>query len=107
MHNQTSAAIIDTLACWPGVTIHDEDPGIVEFHLGYRELGHLHGNTVLHIPLTPPLRNQLVASGEAKPHPMFPGSNWVEVSLTSDEDADEMIRLLRLNYDRFEQRMTA
>jgi hypothetical protein len=99
--------VIAMVASWPGVIVDDSTPGIVAFHLGFREMGHLHGRNVGHVPVPPGIRNEIIAAGSATPHPMFPNANWVEIVVKSPADAEQLLRLLRLNYDRFEQRLTA
>jgi hypothetical protein len=91
--------IADEVTSWPGVTAHDHRFGGVEFRLGMRQLGHLHGDRTADIPLKRALRDELVASGRARIHRWRPDSGWVTVDLRSDDGRDEALRLLRVGYD--------
>jgi hypothetical protein len=75
--------------------------GSVRFTVGRRELGHLHGDAIADLPLRPEIARELVAAGQAREHRWTPaGSGWVTVELTSDEDADRVIQLMRSSYER-------
>jgi hypothetical protein len=91
--------IADEVTSWPGVTAHDHRFGGVEFRLGMRQLGHLHGDRTADIPLRRALRDELVASGRARIHRWRPDSGWVTVDLDSNEGRAEAIRLLRVGYE--------
>jgi hypothetical protein len=91
--------IADEVTSWPGVTAHDHRFGGVEFRLGMRQLGHLHGDRTADIPLRRALRDELVASGRARIHRWRPDSGWVTVDLRSDDGREEALRLLRVGYD--------
>jgi hypothetical protein len=88
------------LAGWPGVTAIPHRYGGVEFRVGRRELGHLHGNRLADLPFPVKIRKQLVASGRASLHHVHPQSGWVSVSMHGDVDVENVIALFRLNYDR-------
>ena len=71
----------------------------MEFRLGKRELGHLHGNRLLDIPFPLKVREELVGSGRVRPHHILPRSGWVSFYLETEEDIDRALELLRLSYD--------
>jgi hypothetical protein len=85
---------------WEGVTVHPHRFGGVEFRLGKRELGHLHGDRLADLPFKRTVRNMLVETGRAKAHHVLPDSGWVSKPIETDEDADEVIELFRLSYER-------
>ena len=85
---------------WPGVTAAPHRFGGVEFRVGRRELGHLHGSRLADLPFPVAIRAELVAAGRATPHHVLPESGWVSYFMKSPEDADGAIELFRLNYDR-------
>jgi hypothetical protein len=85
------------VASWDGVAVRPHRFGGVEFRLGRRELGHLHGDRIADLPFTRRLRDELIAAGRARRHHVLPDSGWVTCSL---EDADEAIALFRLSYER-------
>ena len=73
--------------------------GGTEFRIGHREVGHVHGDSLVDIPFPLPLRNELVKSGEAEPHHVLPKSGWVSVFLRNAADVERAIRLLRKSYE--------
>jgi hypothetical protein len=85
---------------WPGVTTAPHRFGGVEFRLGRRELGHLHGDRLADLPFPRRVRDALVAEGRARPHHVLPDTGWVSVPISSDADAEGVIELFRLGYDR-------
>jgi hypothetical protein len=85
---------------WPGVTAEPHRFGGVEFRLGRRELGHLHGDRLADLPFPRAVREQLVSVGQAEPHHILPDSGWVTRRIRSEADVAEVIDLFRLNYDR-------
>ena len=84
---------------WNNVTVHPHRFGGIEFRLGKRELGHLHGNRILDVPFPMKVRNQLVADGKAEPHHILPESGWITFRLHSEDDTQRAIDLLQLSYE--------
>ena len=95
-----SREITDRVMSWPGVTTHDHRFGGLEFRLGKRQLGHLHGDRTADIPLGRALRDELVAAGRARVHRWRPDSGWVTLEIDSDQGKTETLRLLRHGYER-------
>ncbi len=92
-------AVIREVSSWEGVKVSDHRFGGVEFRLGRRELGHLHA-TFADLPFPRRLRDELIASGRARPHHVLPDSGWVTVPMRTAEEAANVIALFRQNYDR-------
>jgi Family of unknown function (DUF5519) len=92
-------AVRAAVASWQGVTTHDHRFGGIEFRLGRRELGHLHG-TIADLPFPRRVRNELVAGGRARPHHVLPESGWVTVPMRTASEVANVIELFRRNYDR-------
>jgi hypothetical protein len=88
------------VASWPGVTVERHGGGMVFFHVGRREIGHLHGNRMADLPFPVRIREQLVAAGKADLHYLHPRSGWLTYYLRSDADAEPVLELFRLNYHR-------
>ncbi len=84
---------------WDDVKIHPHRFGGIEFRLGKRELGHLHGDVLLDIPFPLSVRKEIVAAGLAQEHHILPQSGWVSLYLRSDADVERGIELLRRSYD--------
>jgi hypothetical protein len=94
------ARIQREVGSWEGVTAQPHRFGGVEFRLGKRELGHLHGDRLADLPFVRTIRDMLVETGRALPHHVHPDSGWVSKPIETDEDADEAIELFRLAYER-------
>jgi len=85
---------------WEGVTVSPHRFGGIEFRVGRRELGHLHGDRLADLPFPVPIRRELVATGRAEPHHILPLSGWVSFWIRGAGDANAAIELFRLNYQR-------
>jgi len=84
---------------WDGTSQHEHRFGGIEFRLGNRELGHLHGESLLDIPFPLSVRNDLVSAGQAEQHHVLPQSGWVSFRIRNEEDIDRATSLLRRSYD--------
>ncbi|HEY1239954.1 MAG TPA: luciferase family protein [Bryobacteraceae bacterium] len=87
------------VSSWKGISLHQHRFGGVEFRLGRRELGHLHAKFA-DLPFPRAIRDEMVASGRAKPHHVLPDSGWVTVLMRTASEAENVIGLFRLNYER-------
>jgi hypothetical protein len=85
---------------WDGVTVSPHRYGGIEFRVGRRELGHLHGSRLADLPFPIAVRKQLVDEGRADRHHILPESGWVSVRIRGSADTQNVISLFRLNYDR-------
>jgi hypothetical protein len=105
-----AARIASVVGSWSGVTSGPHRFGGVEFALGRRELGHLHGDRIADLPFPRRVRDELIAAGRARPHHALPDSGWITRPMATDEDVEDVIELFRLAYDRAtrsDQRRTA
>jgi predicted DNA-binding protein (MmcQ/YjbR family) len=89
----------EAVLAWSGVTAHPHRFGGTEFQLGTREIGHIHGNTLVDIPFPTKVREELVAAGRAEPHHVLPVSGWISFYIREEADVERAIDLLRLSYD--------
>jgi hypothetical protein len=55
--------IAAAVTAWPGVTAEAHSFGGVEFRLGQRELGHVHGDRLADIPFPKRIRDELLKAG--------------------------------------------
>ena len=100
-----SERITAEVTSWPGVTAGNGERGEFGFRLGRRELGHLHGDRVLHIGFPKAVWHELHDAGRIDYHPVFPGKpGYASRALATDEDVEDAIALIRLNYDRAVER---
>ena len=93
-------AIAREVASWPDVTVGRHRFGGTEFRHHHRELGHLHGSRLADLPFPLLVRNELVESGRAEAHHVFPDSGWVSYRLHDASDVARVVALFRLNYER-------
>jgi hypothetical protein len=98
--DRASERIEREVAGWPGVTTAPHRFGGVEFRVGRRELGHLHGDRMADLPFPKAVRNLLIAAGRAQPHHVLPETGWVSYRMRSADDAAGAIELFRMNYER-------
>jgi len=93
------AKITQTLLAWDGVTQEPHRFGGVEFRLGSREIGHIHGDWLVDIPFPTKVRDEVVAAGLADPHHILPNSGWISRYLHQPVDIDTAIALLWRSYE--------
>jgi hypothetical protein len=100
MNDELLAEIEREVKSWPGVTTGDTGRGGLQFSYGRVELGHLHGSSFADLPFPKKVRNELIAQGRASVHPPLPDSGWVRRRMDGPDDAEAVIELFRMNYER-------
>ena len=96
-----SQRITAEVTSWPGVHAGSGRRGEFAFTVGRRSLGHLHGDHAAHFSFPKAVWAQLRAEGRITDHPVFPGRQGPAARrIDSDADVEDVIALLRLNYDR-------
>ncbi|MEO8357215.1 MAG: luciferase family protein [Chloroflexota bacterium] len=93
------ALITAAVTVWAGVTVQPHRFGGVEYVIGKRELGHIHGDHMVDIPFPKKVRDEIVAAGRAQPHHILPETGWVSFYLRQDDDVDKAIVLLHESYE--------
>jgi Family of unknown function (DUF5519) len=91
--------IAETVAEWAGITQGPHRFGGNEFRVERREVGHVHGDSLVDIPFPKAIRNELVANGAAEQHHVHPESGWVSVYLRESKDVERAVELLRKSYE--------
>jgi Family of unknown function (DUF5519) len=99
LQDSAREVVICQVSSWKGVSVHEHRFGGVEFRLDRCDLGHLHPSFA-DLPLPRRVRDDIVASGRAKPHHVLPDSGWVTVPMRTASEAQNVIGLFRLNYER-------
>ena len=93
------ARIDSAVASWEGISRHPHRFGGIEFRFGKREIGHLHGDTLLDVPFPRRVHDELIAAGQAAPHHVLPDSGWVSFRISGGDDVEAAVALLRRSYD--------
>src|ERR687891_2478233 len=91
-------AITKAVTSWEGVTVHLHRFGGVEYGIGRREIGHIHGDHLVDIPFPKRVRDEIVAKGRAQPHHILPETGWVSFYLREEVDVKKAIALLEESY---------
>jgi hypothetical protein len=96
-----SQEITEAVTAWPGVEAGTGSRGEYGFRVGRHEIGHLHGDHAAHFFFPKDVWEELRAEGRIGPHPVFrdkrgPAARQIE----TDGDVQDVIALMRLNYDR-------
>ena len=100
MNREPLTTIEHEVESWSGVTTGDTGRGGLQFNYGRVELGHLHGSSFADLPFPKKVRNELIAAGRASVHDPLPNSGWVRRRMDGPGDAEAVIELFRMNYDR-------
>jgi hypothetical protein len=96
-----SAQITAEVTSWPGIEAGLGRRGEWAFTLGRREIGHLHGNHAAHFFFAKDVWHELYDAGRITEHPVFPDRVGPAARQIEDQaDVEDVIALLRLNYDR-------
>jgi len=104
MNHDLLTTIEREVLSWPGVTTGDTGRGGLQVNYGKVELGHLHGSSFADLPFPKKVRDELISEGRASVHPPLPNSGWVRRRMDGPGDAEAVIELFRMNYDRAEAR---
>jgi hypothetical protein len=93
------ASITEAVTSWPGVTVQPHRFGGVEYVIGKREIGHIHGDSLVDIPFPKKVRDEIVLVGRAQPHHILPETGWVSFYIRQEHDVEQAIDLLRESFE--------
>ena len=93
------ASITKAVKGWMGVTVQPHRFGGVEYVIGRREIGHIHGDQMVDIPFPKKVRDEIVVAGRAQPHHILPDTGWVSFYLRQEDDVEKAITLLHESYE--------
>ncbi len=91
-------AITKAATSWAGVTVAPHRFGGVNYVIGKREIGHIHGDHLVDIPFPKKVRDEIVAAGRAQLHHILHETGWVSFYLLQQEDVEKAIALLHESY---------
>ena len=89
------------MTAWPGVDAVPHRFGGIEYRYGRKEMGHVHGDTLADLPMPRRIHDELIASGRAQAHHVLPETGWISCWIQAPADVDNVIQLLRLQYERY------
>lgn len=99
--SQASQRITQEVTSWPGVDSGPGRRGEFAFRVGRREIGHLHGDRAAHFSFPKALWAELIEEGRIAVHPVFPNAQGpASRRIETEADIQDVIALMRLNYDR-------
>ena len=96
--------IKNEILSWRGVTSNPYQFGGIEFRINKRDMGHIHGEKLADLPFPIEIRKEIIASGKALPHIIYPESMWVSYIIQSEDDTPKIIDLFRLQYERLKNK---
>ena len=99
--NRPGELIRTAVTSWPGVVAVPHRFGGTEYRFGKKEMGHVHGDRLADLPLPRRVHDEVIASGRAQPHHVLPQTGWVSVWMRGPDDAEGVIELFRLQYERY------
>ena len=91
--------ITEAVTSWEGVTVQSHRFGGVEYLIGRREIGHIHGDHLVDLPFPKKVRDRIVEAGRAQPHHILPETGWVSFYIRQEDDVEKAIALLRESYE--------
>ncbi len=91
--------ITEAVTSWANVTVQPHRFGGVEYVIGKREIGHIHGDHLVDIPFPKKVRDEIVAAGRAQPHHILPETGWVSFYLRQEADVEQAITLLLESFE--------
>jgi hypothetical protein len=95
-----SERITAEVTAWEGIEAGPGKRGEFAFRLGRREIGHLHGDHAAHFFFPKERWEELAAQGRIVEHPVFPGRHGpASRRIEGDVDVDDVIALMRINYE--------
>ncbi len=96
-----SQQITDEVTSWRGVQAGAGTRGEFAFTVGRRQIGHLHGDHAAQFSFPKQVWAELFEHGRISHHPVFPGRPGPAARRIKDQsDVQDVIELMRLNYDR-------
>ena len=103
-----SEQITAEVTSWPGVSAGPGRRGEFAFRVERKEIGHLHGDRVAHFGFPKRVLHELFDPGRIGYHPVFPGKpGFGARAIESDADVDDVIAMMRRNYERVLERSEA
>ncbi len=82
----------------PNVTVHLHKYGGLQFDVNGKEIGHIHSNGLLDMPLNRAIKQQLMPEGRIQDHHSFKNTGWISFYITTAGDVAYAIKLLTIGF---------
>ncbi|PAW92114.1 hypothetical protein CKK33_00830 [Mucilaginibacter sp. MD40] len=93
------------LVTWENVTTSLHKYGGLQFNYNGKELGHIHSNGLLDMPLSRIVKQRLMLQDKrVKDHHSFVNSGWISVYMNSPKDSVLAITLFKTSYQQLRDR---
>jgi hypothetical protein len=99
MNDELLSLVEREILHWPGVTSEPGRFNAVTFRYRKREIGHVHRDRIADLPVTPEMRETLLAEGRARPH-RAGSKGYISYPIETQEDVAAVLEILSSNYDR-------
>jgi hypothetical protein len=106
MSDELLAQVEREVLGWPGVRKERDEygpggVGVTLYRLDRRQIGHVHDDGHADFRFPSEVRDELIRSGRAIPHPAFPDSRTTaSFQIQTPEDVPGAIELFRMGYER-------
>ncbi|GAB5520904.1 MAG: hypothetical protein RhofKO_31550 [Rhodothermales bacterium] len=90
--------LLNRVDAWDGIETTPHQYFALGFEWRGAEIGHLHANGMLDMPLPKKLHDLLLDQGDVVIHPYRPDSGWATYHVNGSDDFDHAAKLLRLAY---------
>ena len=110
MNDELLESIEREVLGWPGVLRKRDENGpggigVTGYRFGKPQIGHVHDDGHADFRFPRDIRDELIWSGRAIPHPAFPNSRTTaSYQIRTPEDVPGVIELFRMNYERLRAR---
>lgn len=86
---------------WKQISTHYHHFGGLQFNVGNKEIGHLHGNGLLDLKIPKKLKTAINQLEGIEDHHFLKKGNWISIQIQSDSTPKNMIKALRLIYSHY------
>ena len=84
---------------WNRTSVHMHKYGGIQFDIGQKEIGHIHGNGLLDVLFSREIKMQYLKAGRVMEHHVFKNSGWISFYVRTEEDKRMAVELLRRSYE--------
>jgi hypothetical protein len=84
---------------WKDTSTQTHKYGGLQFNWNGRELGHIHSNGLLDMPLSRKVKAQLMREGRIQDHHSFKDTGWISFYMHTNNDTVYGLMLLKLAYN--------